>query len=84
MSEREAYPVHAEGLTQEAYESLLKKAAEAARLREALRQKQDELDHIADESERLRGALRKIAERDCFPLTAEDTAFRALGDTDHE
>jgi light-regulated signal transduction histidine kinase (bacteriophytochrome) len=65
-------------------EALLKKAAEAARLREALRQKQDELDHIADESERLRGALRKIAERDCFPLTAEDTAFRALGDTDHE
>jgi chromosome segregation ATPase len=67
------------------WEDEAKKArAEADQLREALRQKQDELDHIADESERLRGALRKIAERDCFPLTAEDTAFRALGDTDHE
>jgi hypothetical protein len=64
------------------WEDEAKKArAEADQLREALRQKQDELDHIA---ERLRGALRKIAERDCFPLTAEDTAFRALGDTDHE
>jgi hypothetical protein len=35
---RDTYPSHAEGLTQEAYESLLRKATEVAQLREALRE----------------------------------------------
>jgi SMC interacting uncharacterized protein involved in chromosome segregation len=78
MSEREAYPVHAEGLTQEAYESLLKKAAEAARLREALQTTAERHHGLSNDPVHLRSTFSECESRECVE------ARQALGDTDHE